>query len=133
MVGKISSARAWLETNRLRENASFEAKRTMRRRRIQKFYRANYELDPDKHTYNLEDIIDNIDEEAEEDALKKMRDMEWTRSDSLLSLLPINDNVDPLSDPLAEHFVQHFMDVGRVEDTDMEESEDDFYDETDVE
>jgi hypothetical protein len=52
-----------------------KARRIMRRHRMTKFWAHHRELDPDKNSYKVEDLL-NLDPISETLALKKMRQME---------------------------------------------------------
>jgi hypothetical protein len=122
--GRISLAKHWIESTKIRENAAARARRQIRNFRIEQFWRSNYELDPDKHTYSIETLLDFRDQAAEVAALQKMREMEWSRSDGLLAAIPAYEGGDPLDDPMIENFIQRvFFDDDNAGDDIIDDDE----------
>jgi hypothetical protein len=111
--GKMTMAAGWLAGRRITENARFQARRKIRKHRIRKFLKQNYELDPGKNSYTLQSMVDVLEDFSEEEtaALKKMQEMEWSSAEGLISVLPSLDVDDPLNHPMAETLIGQYLDM----------------------
>lgn len=131
--GQISMAKHWLEITKIREHTAARARGRVRNHRMEQFWRKNYELDPDKHTYSIDSVLDFRDRAVDTAALRRLREMEWSRTDGLLAAIPIYEGGDPLEDPMIENFLQRVFfdedgsrsdhnddeDLGMFDDDDM--------------